>query len=233
MSKFSHVARDAMITAMLVALTGCGGGGSDNDPPQSGNPPAPAPTPPPPPPAPPPAPSVPPLSSVIIDLNDEPDIGVARWPRGNTATGGQGGPVDGIECLLNMPTAYHIHAHLTIYVDGVAQQIPELVGVHYQEPSRCFYNIHTHDRTGKIHIEFAAPTTVTLGNFFNIWGQPLTPDNVAGITGKPIAVYSTENATVTPVENNWGSIELTTHKEITIVIGTPIAEIPNYTWNGN
>lgn len=230
MSKFSNVARDALITAMLVTLTGCGGGGGSDDPPQSGNPPAPAPSPPP---APPPAPSVPPLSSVIQDLEDEPQIGVKNWPDGNSANGGQGAPVGGIECLLNMPTAYHVHSHLTIYLDGVAQAIPQLVGVHYQEPSRCFYNIHTHDYSGKIHVEFPAPGTYTLGQFFDIWGQPLQADNVAGITGKPIVVYSTDNATVTPIADNWRSIELTSHKEITIVIGTPIAEIPNYTWSGN
>ena len=50
----------------------------------------------------------------------------------------------------------------------------------------------------------------------------------AGITGKPIVVYSTENATVTKVTTDWKQIELTTHKEITIQIGTPITEIPNY-----
>jgi hypothetical protein len=234
MPKFSNVARDAMITAMLVTLTGCGGGGGGgNDPPQGGNPPAPAPAP-----APSPSPSPtpadpPPLSATITDLNTEPDIGVMNWPNGNTATGGQGSAVDGIECLLNMPEAYHVHSHVTIYLDGVAQQIPSNIGIHNQLPSRCFYGIHTHDRSGKIHVEFAAPGTYTLGNLFNIWGQPLQTDNVAGITGKPISVYSTDNATVTKVTSDWKQIELTTHKEITIVIGTAISEIPNYTWNGN
>lgn len=236
MSKFSNVARDALITAMLVTLTGCGGGGGSDDPPQSGNPPAPAPTPPPPPPAPPPSPSPsdpPPLSATITDLEDEPTIGVMNWPNGNTSAGGQGAPVDGISCLLNMPEAYHVHAHVTIFLDGVAQAIPSNIGIHNQDPSRCFYGIHTHDRSGKIHVEFEAPGTYTLGNLFNIWGQPLETDNVAGITGKPISVYSTDQATVTKVTSDWKQIELTTHKEITIVIGTPISEIPNYTWSGN
>ena len=234
MSKFSNVAREALITAMLVTLTGCGGGGGSDDPPQSGNPPAPAPTPPPP--APPPSPSPsdpPPLSSVITDLNDEPTIGVMNWPNRNTATGGQGEDVAGIPCLLNMPDAYHVHSHLTIYLDGVAQAIPAEVGIHYQQPSRCFYLIHTHDRSGKLHVEADAPGTFTLGQFFQIWGQPLETDNVAGITGKPISVYSTDQSTVTKVTTDWKQIELTSHKEITIVIGTPITEIPNYTWNGN
>jgi hypothetical protein len=232
MSKFCNIARGAMITAMLVTLTGCGGDGGD-DPPQGANPPAPTPAPPPPPPPPPSPPDPPPLSATITDLEDEPTIGVENWPNGNTATGGNGTPIAGMECHLNVPDTYHVHSHLTIYLDGVAQAVPGLVGVVNQQPSRCFYNIHTHDRSGKIHVEFEAPGTYTLGQFFEVWGQPLQTDNVAGITGKPISVYSTENATVTKVTTDWKAIELTTHKEITIVIGTPISEIPNYTWSGN
>lgn len=228
MSKFCNLARDAMITAMLVTLTGCGGGGGD-DPPQGGNPPAPTPSP-----SPSPSPpDPPPLSATITDLNAEPTIGVENWPNGNTSTGGNGTAVQGIECLTTMPEAYHVHAHVTIYLDGEAQAIPSNIGVVDQQPSRCFYGIHTHDRSGKVHLEFAAPGTYTLGQFFEVWGQPLETDNVAGLTGKPISVYSTENATVTKVTTDWKAIELTTHKEITIVIGTPITEIPNYTWSGN
>jgi hypothetical protein len=230
MSKFCNIARDAMITAMLVTLTGCGGGGGD-DPPQGGNPPAPTPSPSPSPSPSPPDP--PPLSATITDLSSEPTIGVDNWPNGNTSTGGNGTPVQGIECLTSMPEAYHVHSHVTIYLDGQAQAIPSNIGVVDQSPSRCFYGIHTHDKSGKIHLEFAAPGTYTLGQLFAIWGQPLETDNVAGLTGKPISVYSTDNATVTKVTSDWKAIELTTHKEITIVVGTPIAEIPNYTWSGN
>jgi hypothetical protein len=233
MSKFCNVARDAMITAMLVTLTGCGGGGGGDDPPSGGNPPAPAPSPSPSPsPSPTPA-DPPPLSSTIVNLSDNHTIGVTNWSDGNTASGGQGAPVDGIECLLNMPEAYHVHSHVTIYLDGVAQSLPGNIGIHNQQPSRCFYGIHTHDKSGKVHVEFAAPGSYTLGNLFHIWGQPLQTDNVAGITGKPISVYTTDNATVTKVTSDWSAIELTTHKEITIVIGTAISEIPNYTWSGN
>ena len=231
MSNFSNVARGAMITALLASLTGCGGGGGSDSPPQSANPPppaAPAPTP-----TPPPAPAVPPLSSVIVDLDDNHRVGALRWDDGNTATGGQGAPVQGIECLLNMPEAYHVHAHVSVFVDGVATAFPANIGIHNQQPSRCFYTIHTHDHSGKIHVESAAPGSFTMGQLFAIWGQPLETDNVAGITGKPIVVYSTDNATVTQVTGDWKAIELTSHKEITIQIGTPITEIPNFTWSAN
>jgi hypothetical protein len=231
MTKFSHVARDAaMITAMLVALTGCGGGGGGGDS-QGANPPPPSTSPPPtsPPPS---SPSVPPLSTTVIDLSDNHAIGTDRWDEGNTATGGQGTPVDGIECLLNMPEAYHVHTHLSIFVDGVQTALPASIGIHNQLPSRCFYGLHTHDRSGKIHVEFGGPGTYTLGMFFNIWGQPLTTDNFAGITGKPIKIFVTDNGTTTEV-TNFSTIELTTHKLITVQIGSAITEIPNYNWSSN
>jgi hypothetical protein len=228
MSKFCNVARDAMITAMLVTLTGCGGGGGD-DPPQSANPPPPSS----PSPSPAPAPSVPPLSTTVIDISDNHTIGTDHWPNGNTADGGQGAPVEGIECLLNMPEAYHVHTHLAIFIDGVQVAVPGNIGIHEQEPSRCFYGIHTHDKSGKLHVEFEAPGTYTLGQFFAIWGQPLTADNFAGETGKPIKVYVTDNGTTTEATGDWKAIELTTHKLITVQIGSEISEIPNYNWSSN
>jgi hypothetical protein len=239
MNNFCTHARTAMISALLIGLTGCGGGGDSGPPPAGAQPPpapvpAPSPTPSPSPsPTPSPSPSVPPLSSVIVDLNDNHRVGDLYWSNGNTANGGVGQTVQGLSCELNMSETYHVHTHLSIFLDGEALAIPQNVGIHNQLPSRCFYNLHTHDYSGKIHVEAPAPGTFTLGQFFAIWGQPLETDNVAGLTGKPIVVYSTDNATVTQVTTDWKQIELTTHKEITIQVGTPITEIPNFTWNSN
>lgn len=229
MSKICNHARNAMIGALLAGLSGCGGGGSD-DPPQGSNPPAPVPAPPPPPP---PPPAVPPLSSVVVDLSDNHAVGTDRWPNGNTATGGQGAPVQGLPCVFPVPNAYHVHTHVSIFLDGVQLALPGNVGIHPQQPQRCFYLIHTHDKSGKVHVESDAPGTFTLGQLFAIWGQPLQTDNVAGLTGKPIKIYSTDNATVSEVTADWAAIELTTHKLITIQVGTPITEVPNYNWSGN
>jgi hypothetical protein len=77
----------------------------------------------------------------------------------------------------------------------------------------------------------AAPETFTLGDLFEIWGQPLTNTNVAGIVGLPIEVYVTDDGMTVKVEDtDWASIELLPHREITIELGTPLTEIPNYTW---
>jgi hypothetical protein len=240
MSMFSKVAHGAAVTALLVSLTGCGGGGSD-DPPQGANPPppaapAPTPTPPPPPPPPPPSSSVPPLSSVVTNLDADQQIGIDRWVNGNTATGGDGNTLQGVPCMTpaTLPDNYHVHAHVSIIVDGVAQSVPANIGIVPAGPNgRCFYLVHTHDKSGLIHMEADAPTTFTLGQVFAIWGQPLETDNVAGLTGKPISVYTVENATVTQVTTDWKAIELPSKKLVTIVVGTPVAEIPNFSWSSN
>ena len=203
--------------------------------------PAPAPTPAPTPPPtpvptpPPPAPVLPPLAPVIVDLNDNHQVGIRHWPDGDTATGAQGQPVGTFECFPTMPDTYHVHTHLSIFLDGVALAVPADVGIVGENtPTECFYPVHTHDRSGKIHIEAAAPGLFTLGQFFAIWGQPLGPDNVAGLTGKPIVIYVTDqNGVVTQAAGNWGGLELLSHREITIQVGPPVAEIPNYTWRAH
>ena len=57
----------------------------------------------------------------------------------------------------------------------------------------CLYWIHTHDASGIIHVE--APDLhppgggpYTLGMLFDIWGQPLGADSIAGFKG-PVTAY--------------------------------------------
>lgn len=226
MSNFSNVARSAMITALLVSLTGCGGGGG-SDSPQQSNPPPPAPAPTPPP-APPPASPTPPVSSTVQDLTDGHKVGADRWPNPQT----DGSPIGEFTCVVNPPQTFELHAHLSILVNNEPQAIPHYLGAAPAGDTHCFYQIHADDSSGRIHVTpAAAGSTYTLGQLFEIWGQPLTNTNVAGIEGLPIEVYVTDNGTVTKVEDTeWSSIELKSHREITIEAGTPLEEIPNFTW---
>ncbi|HEV7607891.1 MAG TPA: hypothetical protein VGO61_11170 [Steroidobacteraceae bacterium] len=175
------------------------------------------------------------MSSTVVDLNDNHTVGVAHWPDGNTATGATGQPVGPLECLANMPETYHVHSHLSIFLNGQALAVPGEIGIVDTSPTtHCFYSLHTHDKSGKLHVEAAAPATFTLGQVFTIWGQPLDSTNVAGLTGMPIVIYVTDhNGVVTEATGNWGDIELLSHREITIQVGTPVAEIPNFTWSAN
>jgi len=200
-------------------------------------PPAPTPTPPPPgpTPVPPPATVTPPLAPTPIDISDNPPIGTPNWPRGDSPDGAHGEDVGGLQCLPTMPDTYHVHSHLSIFRDGVQLQVPNHIGIVDLSPTEeCYYTLHTHDWSGKIHVEAEAPGVFTLGQFFTIWGQPLEPDNIAGITGKPVEVYIVDNnGVVVEATGDWHDIELISHRQVTIVVGTPIDEIPNYNWRSN
>jgi hypothetical protein len=78
-------------------------------------------------------------------------------------------PVDGIYCDQLEQTGYHIHAHLTIYINGQQVAIPQGVGIATDQS--CLYWLHTHDSTGVIHIEAPQKAALTLENFLDIWGQ--------------------------------------------------------------
>lgn len=241
MSNFSNAAKVATTSALLAALAGCGGIGYQvNGSPASTSPPspvpAPAPAPPPapapapapaPPAPPPPVPSGPPLSTTIQDVTDGHTVGSNRWPNPQT----NGTPIGRFNCVFNPPQPLAFYAHLSILVNNEPQAIPKYLGASRQPPTHCFYAIHTHDSTGKIHVTPAAPGIFTLGELFVIWGQPLSNTNVAGVMGLPVEIYVTDNGTSTKIEEaDWSSIELKPHREITIELGTPLDEIPNFTW---
>ena len=46
-----------------------------------------------------------------------------------------------------------------------------------------------------------------------------------------LVVYVTDNGVVTRATGDWNAIELTSHREVTIQVGTRITEIPNFTWS--
>jgi hypothetical protein len=186
--------------ALLVA--GCGGGGNDAAPAQTPGPQA---------------------GSSPILLVQGGSLGLPAWPDGSNDTGGRGSPVAGVNCLLN--ENYHIHAHLAIVKDGQFLAIPKEIGL-----QGCAYEMHTHDQSGIIHIETSAFRPFTLGQFFAVWGQPVGMSNVAGITGLPVAVYIDDGGNPVEFKGDPATIELTSHRAITIQIGSALAQIPTYSW---
>jgi hypothetical protein len=73
---------------------------------------------------------------------------------------------------LKLPTGdsdrFHIHALLTIYDRGYLVTVPANVGIDHAASVES--TLHTHDRTGIIHMEAAHRFPYTLGDFFTVWG---------------------------------------------------------------
>jgi hypothetical protein len=101
------------------------------------------------------------------------------------------------------------------------------VAHNYVDNGSCFYNLHTHDDTGIVHMEDAAapPSPFTLGQVFDIWGEPLTNGNIAGFMGPTIAYVGT-----TPFGGDPRTIPLSNHEQITLEVGGPYVFPPFYTW---
>ena len=218
--------------ALLSALGACGGN-DDPPPPQVAGPEAPtppaAPSPPPPPPPPPTDPAPPPsdptpptelhLAAGYTEVQAAEALSTPYWADWSyTGTA----PIDGVACASS--EAYHIHAMVSIYRNGTRLALPKNIG-----RSACNYDMHTHDGTGVIHVETAAPKAFTLGQFFSLWGQTLAPNEVAGLSGPP-TFYVVQNEQITKVTENPDDITLEGHKEIVIVTGTPPTEIPRFHW---
>ncbi|HET9342762.1 MAG TPA: hypothetical protein VFO25_07605 [Candidatus Eremiobacteraceae bacterium] len=174
-----------------------------------------------------PSPTPTPIQLAIAGL-----IGTPTWPNHDTATGGQGQQVAGLNCLAQLSEPFHHHVQLSIFVNGQQLTVPMGVGMFqpgsgksgYIYHTTCLYFVHTHDRTGIIHIESKVDQPYTLGTFFKLWGEPLTSTQIAQFTG-PVSIYINGTLDTTdPI----ASVPLTGGSDITLVIGTPPAWIPAY-----
>ena len=152
----------------------------------------------------------------------------AAAPLAGTATAATGQPVDQISCQTGEQTLFHIHAHLAIFVNGKAWQIPAAIGIPgaqaqqtpngpYIATGSCFYWLHTHAADGIIHIESPVQRTYTLGDFFDEWGQPLGPAQAGPATGRVVALYNGQ-----VYQGNPRNIPLDAHAQIQLEIGTPL-----------
>jgi hypothetical protein len=149
----------------------------------------------------------------------------------DTKAGGQGQPVDGISCGGMEYSTLHVHPHLAIFINGVQAQVPRLIGG-VPKPG-CLYWIHTHDASGIIHIEApvlqpAGSSGFNLGMLFDIWGQPLANDDIAGFKG-PVTAYVNGQK----YDGDLRQIPLISHQEITLEVGSPVVPPPNYQFPPN
>lgn len=149
-------------------------------------------------------------------------LAVVAFTGGQTTQQGRGeatgATVDGIKCQTSEQVAYHIHAHLAIYASGDSQAVPAGIGI---PGGKCLYWLHTHDATGVIHVESPAQHAYTLGQFFDIWGQPLSTTQVGRATGQVTVFLNGKRFSGDP-----RSIKLTPHALIQLDVGKVVPPQP-------
>ena len=73
----------------------------------------------------------------------------------------------------------HDHAQLTIVINGSEIDIESNIGIGNPDCDGM-KGIHTHDNTGRLHIETPSPMPAPLGAFFEIWGESFSENENMG-----------------------------------------------------
>jgi hypothetical protein len=162
-------------------------------------------------------------------------IGVPSGPKLATLiNAATGQTVDGIQCQTGEQTVVHVHTHLTIFVNGQARVIPYGIGIPgfqaeqtaqgpYVGTGSCFYWLHAHANDGIIHVESPSSTMqFTLGQWFALWGVPLSGTQVGSATGKVTAFFTSPGHATGIYTGDPANLPLGDKYEIQLVVGTPI-----------
>ena len=147
------------------------------------------------------------------------------------STAAIGQAVDGIQCDASEQVAYHIHTHLSIFVDGTLRPVPAGIGIvspvaqptpngPFDGASRCYYWLHVHAQDGVIHIESPTEQLYTLGQFFDEWQQPLSSTQVGPATGPLTAFVDGRQYRGDP-----RSIALGSREDIQLDVGTLVPPV--------
>ena len=154
-------------------------------------------------------------------------------PASTTRTG----VVNGIQCGSSEQLAYHIHAHLAVYVNGSARALPGGIGIPGSQLAQtpqgpeaaggvCIYWLHTHAPDGVIHIESPTKRIYTLGDFFDEWHQPLSAGRVGGASGKVSVIVNGRQWKQSPA-----AIPLVPHAVIQLSVGSPSVPFKTINWS--
>jgi hypothetical protein len=161
-----------------------------------------------------------------VPLQKVPDLASAD----STASGA---PVDGMTCRRGMAATdpYHVHVHLNIFVNGQQERIPAGAGIVPPRasaqvpggtfidagPNDCLYWLHVHANDGIIHVEAPARQNFVLGQFFDIWRQPLGPNQVGPARGTVVAFENGKRFAGNPRD-----IPLAPQAVIQLDVGNPV-----------
>ena len=126
-------------------------------------------------------------------------------------------PVDHVYCDQLEQLSYHIHVHLTIWLNGTQVPVPAQVGI--ASDTSCFYWLHTHDTTGVVHIEAPTASLLNLQQFLDIWGKEFSTlgyqDQLGSSTGWTVWVDGKQ------ISGGFSKVAFQPHMVITIAYNSP------------
>jgi hypothetical protein len=144
--------------------------------------------------------------------------------------------IDGVECHSDEAIEFHQHAHLSVFVNGQEQQVPDNIGI-VSTPYSCLFWLHTHQNDpGFIHIEAPRPMTFTLGQFMDIWNQTKSDSKsfFSTISALPVKAYVADKSNEQPKEfgGDPRNIQLKSQEQIVLAYGSPPTTIPSLDFKG-
>jgi hypothetical protein len=214
----------AAVGALLLALAGCGSSSSSSSSATSSA-----------------TTSAPTSTATASSTTSGPQVGfeavpLEQGPDLASASTTQPSTVDGIQCKPSEQLVYHIHSHLAVFDNGRLYALPGGIGIPGSQDQQsqygpvaaggqCYFWLHTHTADGVIHVESPLRAIFTLGDFFDVWRQPLTQDRIAGLRGRVTAFVNGK-----PWHKSVRAIPLLSHADIQLEIGEPIPPIVTTNW---
>jgi hypothetical protein len=129
----------------------------------------------------------------------------------------------GLEPLREEGQVVHIHQHLDLFINGDKVTVPANIGI--DAGGGFISDLHTHDPSGIMHVESPTERDFTLGQFFGVWGLPLSEECIGSLCakgGKALRVWVNGDE----VPGDPTRIVLEEHQEIAITYGTA-AQMPD------
>ncbi len=123
--------------------------------------------------------------------------------------------IDGIRCDKIQATSFHAYAHLDVFIEGQAEEVPADIGV---INGTCRYWINTEDSTGILHIDAPQNQQFTMSQFFDVWKAT----NNLPPTGNPSIYLNGQKIT-----SALNDTIIKPHDEIVVVYGSKPSIIPS------
>lgn len=124
--------------------------------------------------------------------------------------------------MQTMGPKAHAHPHLWVYVDGERVTVPANIGIDPDQDAMQMAALHTHDATGKLHVE--GLQRATLGQFFSIWGVAISQDRLGP---HPATASKTVRMWVDGKRSNaFGRLQLRDGQRIVVSYGPKNAPAP-------